>query len=63
MTSIAEIMARSQAIIDWQHNEDVLRVMRRDMKRELRALGNLSEEQLNELVTSMVEIARRKRIQ
>jgi hypothetical protein len=34
--------------------------MRRDIKRELRLLGGLTEEQLNELAASIVEIARRK---
>jgi type I restriction enzyme R subunit len=50
----------AQAIIDWQHKEDVQRVLRRDIKRDLRQLGGLSEEHLNELAASMVEIARRK---
>ncbi|MCC7363174.1 MAG: hypothetical protein IT303_02285 [Dehalococcoidia bacterium] len=53
-------MQRGQAIVDWQRNEDVLRVMRRDIKRELRTAGALPEEQLNALVSSMVEIARRR---
>ena len=35
-------------------------VMRRDIKRELRNLGGLTEEELTELAASMVEIARRK---
>lgn len=57
---VADVMGRGQAIVDWQSNEDVLRMMRRDIKRELRTGGELSEEQLNELVSSMVEIARRR---
>ena len=57
---IEDVMRRGQAIVDWQRNEDVLRMMRRDIKRELRGAGELSEDQLNELVSSMVEIARRK---
>jgi len=57
---IEVVMQRGQAIVDWQRNEDVLRMMRRDIKRELRAAGDLSEDQLNELVSSMVEIARRR---
>ncbi|GIV04344.1 MAG: type I restriction enzyme [Fimbriimonadales bacterium] len=57
---IEEVMRRGQAIVDWQRNEDVLRIMRRDIKRELRGAGNLSETQLNDLVPSIVEIARRK---
>ncbi|MCZ2111341.1 MAG: HsdR family type I site-specific deoxyribonuclease, partial [Dehalococcoidia bacterium] len=56
---VEAVMQRGQSIIDWQRNEDVMRVMRRDIKRELRAAGELSEDQLNELVASMVEMARR----
>jgi type I restriction enzyme R subunit len=58
--AIEAVMKRGREIVDWQSNEDVLRMMRRDIKRELRAAGDLSEEQLNELVSSMVEIARRQ---
>jgi type I restriction enzyme R subunit len=57
---IEDVMRRGQAIVDWQRNEDVLRMMRRDIKRELRGAGDLPEDKLNELVSSMVEIARRK---
>lgn len=56
---IERVMGRGRAIVDWQANEDVLRMMRRDIKRELRAAGDLTEEELNELVSSMMEIARR----
>jgi type I restriction enzyme R subunit len=58
--NVEQIMARSQSIVDWQNNDDVLRLMRRDIKRELRAVGHLSEEQLNGLAANMVEIARRR---
>lgn len=58
--SIEKIMAAGQSIVDWQHKEDVQRIMRRDTKRELRRLEGLSEEELNELAARMVEIARRK---
>lgn len=57
---IEHVMARGQAIIDWQSKEDVLRVMRRDIKRELRRLDGLGEEEIEELARSMVEIARRR---
>jgi len=56
---IEDVMRRGQAFVDWQRNEDVLRMMRRDIKRELRGAGDLPEDQLNDLVSSMVEIARR----
>ena len=47
-------------IVDWQSKEDVQRVMRSDIKRELRKLDGLMEEEIEELARSMVEIARRK---
>ena len=59
-SALRKRMERGQAIIDWQSNDDVLRVMRRDIKRELRVSGSLSEEDLNDLVSSMVEIAPRR---
>ncbi|HVC34483.1 MAG TPA: type I restriction enzyme endonuclease domain-containing protein, partial [Chloroflexota bacterium] len=60
--NVEKVMAAGQAIVDWQNKEDVQRLMRRDIKRELRRLGELTEEQLNDLAASMVEIARRKTI-
>jgi type I restriction enzyme R subunit len=60
--SVEAIVARGQAIVDWHNKEDVQRVMRRDIKRELRQLEGLTEEQLNELAASIVEIARQQTI-
>ncbi|MEX1193527.1 MAG: type I restriction endonuclease subunit R [Dehalococcoidia bacterium] len=57
---IEEAMRHGQSIIDWINKEDVQRVMRRDIKRELRKVEGLSEEQVEELARSMVEVARRK---
>jgi type I restriction enzyme R subunit len=57
---IEEIMRRGQSIIDWHANEDVQREMRRDIKRELRELDGLSEDDVEDLARSMVDIARRK---
>jgi len=57
---IEQVMDKGQAIVDWQSKADVQRVMRRDIKRELRKLDGLIEEEIEELARSMVEIARRK---
>jgi type I restriction enzyme R subunit len=54
------IMKQGQSIIDWQDREDVQRMMRRDIKRELRKVDGLSEERIEELARTMIEIARRK---
>jgi len=56
---VGAVMDWGRSIVDWQDNDEVQRQMRRDIKRELRNAGGLSEDQLNELVTSMIEIARR----
>ena len=54
-------MAAGQGIVDWQqNNEEVLRVMRREIKRNLRRPPGLSEVRLADLALSMVEIARRR---
>lgn len=58
--NVERVVAAGQAIVDWQNKEEVLRLMRRDIKRELRRVGGLSEEQLNSLAASIVELARRR---
>ncbi len=55
---VEQIMRAGRAILDWQNKEDVQRTMRRDIKRELRKVGGLSGEQIEELARTMVEIAR-----
>lgn len=54
------VLAQYQGIVDWQHREDVLRGMRRDLKRELRSSLSLSEEELEERTRTLVEMARRR---
>ena len=58
--TIEGIIQHYQNLVDWQHREDVLRSMRRDIKRELRPLGDLTETELDEMVRTMVEVARRR---
>ena len=53
-------MRVGQAILDWQNKEDVQRTMRRDIKRELRKVGDLPEEEIEDLARRMVEIGRSK---
>lgn len=52
-------MEWGRSIVDWRDNDEVQRQMRRDIKRELRQVAGLGENQLNELVGGMIEIARR----
>ena len=42
------------AVVDWQSNLEVLREMRRDIKRELRPTDDYTEEQLEELTNRIV---------
>lgn len=47
-------------VVDWQWNLEVQREMRRDVKRELRAAGDFTEERLDALAGQIVELARRR---
>ena len=57
---IESVVIRYQAIVDWQNRDDVLRAMRRDIKRELRSTGDLTEDELDEKTRRIVEVARRR---
>jgi type I restriction enzyme R subunit len=64
LTSVAlqieVVMSRGQTIVDWQNKDDVQREMRRDIKRELRKVSGLNDDQIEDLARSMVEIAKRR---
>ena len=51
---------RHSTVVDWQSNPDVLREMRRDIKRELRPTGDYTEGRLEELAIRIVELARQR---
>ena len=40
------MIVRHSVVVDWQSNEEIKRLMRRDIKRELRPTGDFTEEQL-----------------
>ena len=54
------MVTRHTGVVDWQSNEDVQRLMRRDIKRVLRPSGDYTEERLDELANQTVELARRR---
>ena len=56
---VENVIAQHKDVIDWHSNLDVQREMRRDIKRELRPTGDYTEEQLDELASRIVELARR----
>ena len=58
--SIDTILLGHRSIIDWRENLDVQREMRRDIKRLLRDTRRYEEDDLDELVRQVVEVARRR---
>ena len=58
--SIDTILQGHRSIIDWRENLDVQREMRRDIKRLLRDTRRYEEDDLDELVRQVVEVARRR---
>ena len=57
---VESVVNHHNAVIDWQSNLEVLREMRRDIKRELRPTDDYTEEQLEELANRIVDLARRR---
>ena len=57
---VESVVVRHSGVVDWQSNEDVKRLMRRDIKRELRPSGDYTEDQLEELASRIVELALRR---
>ena len=54
------VIKQHTGVVEWQSNPDVQRLMRRDIKRELRPSGNYGEPQLDELANRIVEMAQRR---
>ncbi len=57
---VESVVDRHNALVDWRSNLEVLREMRRDIKRELRPTDDYTEEQLEDLANRIVELARRR---
>ena len=57
---VESVIVRHSIVVDWQSNDEVKRLMRRDIKRELRPTGDFTEEQLDELANRIVELAQRR---
>ena len=58
--SVEPVVNRHNAVVDWQSNLEVLREMRRDIKRELRPTDDYTKDRLEELANRIVELARRR---
>ena len=57
---VESVIVHHSVVVDWQSNEEIKRLMRRDIKRELRPTGDFTEEQLEELANRIVELAQRR---
>ena len=58
--SVESVVNHHNAVVDWQSNLEVLREMRRDIKRELRPTDDYTEDRLEDLANRIVELARRR---
>ncbi len=57
---VESVVAQRSRVVDWQSNDEVKRLMRRDIKRELRPAGGYTEDQLEQLANRIVELALRR---
>ena len=57
---LEDAVEKRRAVVEWQSNLEVQRVMRRDIKRELRGLGAFAEEHLDEFAHQIVGMARQR---
>ena len=57
-TTIVEIL-KSHVVIDWHQKEDVKRLMRREIKRELRS-AEYPQEKIQDIASKLVELAERR---
>ena len=54
------VLQTHQSVIDWRENSDVLREMRRDIKRLLRRDRRFEENELDELASQIVDVSRQR---
>ena len=57
---VEAVVSQHTGVVDWQSNDEVKRLMRRDIKRELRPTGDYTEAELEELANRIVELAQRR---
>ena len=54
---VESIIAPHTEVVDWQSNDEIKRLMRRDIKREIRTTGDYTEELLDALAERIVALA------
>ena len=57
---VESIIAPHTGVVDWQSNDEIKRLMRRDIKREIRPAEDYTEEQLDALAERIVALAIRR---
>ncbi len=57
---VESIIAPHTGVVDWQSNDEIKRLMRRDIKREIRPTDDYTEEQLDALAERIVALAIRR---
>ena len=55
---VESALAQHRAVVDWQSNQEVQRLMRRDVKRVLRDVEKYTEEELDDLANRIVDALR-----
>ena len=58
--SVESMITRHSGVVDWQSNDEIKRLMRRDIKRKIRPTGKYTEEELELLAERVVELAIRR---
>ena len=54
--TVEEQVSQHMDIVDWQSNDEVQSIMRRDIKRQLRPTGDFTEPQIDNLAVRIVEL-------
>ena len=54
--NVEEQLSKHLDIVDWQANDEVQRIMRRDIKHQLRPIGDFTEPQIDNLAVRIVEL-------
>ena len=57
---VETVVAQYTGVVDWQSNDEVQRLMRRDIKRALGYTGDYTKERLDALAIQTVELARQR---
>ena len=59
---VESVLNKHTVVVDWRANGEVLRLMRRDLKRDLRRAVDRTEEQLDTMANRIVDVARQRSI-